>query len=136
MAGICRRTPQPSTISALAYVYARRHVHDERFAFGTGKLGDLASFGSAIILGMIALLIGYESIVRLLHPVAIYYDEAIAIAALGLLVNLVSAWLLRDGHAHDHHHHHGHADDDGALSMLTAIATASAISICARLMFT
>ncbi len=102
------------TISALAYVYARRHVHDERFAFGTGKLGDLASFGSAIILGMIALLIGYESIVRLLHPVAIYYDEAIAIAALGLLVNLVSAWLLRDGHAHDHHHHHGHADDDGA----------------------
>ncbi len=76
------------TISALAYSYARRHVHDDRFAFGTGKLGDLASFASAIVLGMIALLIGYESVQRLLNPVAIWYDEAIAIAVLGLCVNL------------------------------------------------
>ncbi len=100
------------TISALAYYFASRHSHDERFAFGTGKLGDLASFTSAIILGMIALLIGYESVVRLLHPVAIYYDEAIAIAALGLIVNLVSAWLLRGNHGHHHHHDNGH-DDNG-----------------------
>ncbi len=101
-------------ISGLAYLYARRHLHDERFAFGTGKMGDLASFTSAIVLGMIALLIGYESVSRLLHPVAIYYDEAIAIAALGLLVNLLSAWLLRDDHGHDHHHYGGHARGDSA----------------------
>ena len=104
------------TISALAYSYARRHLHDERFAFGTGKLGDLASFASAIVLGMIALLIGYESVQRLMNPVAIWYDEAIAIAVLGLCVNLASAWLLRDDHGHDHHHHHhghdAHADHD------------------------
>ncbi len=111
------------TISALAYHYARRHLHDDRFAFGTGKLGDLASFASAIVLGMIALLIGYESVQRILNPVAIWYDEAIAIAVLGLCVNLASAWLLRDDHGHDHHHHehdantdhdghHGHAGDD------------------------
>jgi cation diffusion facilitator family transporter len=101
------------TISALAYSYARRHIHDGRFAFGTGKLGDLASFASAIVLGMIALLIGYESVQRLLNPVAIWYDEAIAIAVLGLCVNLASAWLLRDDHGHDHHnHHHGHDNHD------------------------
>jgi cation diffusion facilitator family transporter len=93
------------TISALAYLYAKRHLRDERFAFGTGKLGDLASFASAIVLGMIALLIGYESVDRLIHPVSIAYDEAIAIAVLGLTVNLASAWLLRD----DRDRHHGHA---------------------------
>jgi cation diffusion facilitator family transporter len=98
------------TISALAYSYARRHVHDDRFAFGTGKLGDLASFASAIVLGMIAILIGYESVDRLAHPVAIAYDEAIAIAVLGLGVNLVSAWLLRDDHGHHHHGHDEHTD--------------------------
>src|ERR1700752_3365315 len=74
------------TISALAYLYARRHADDNRFAFGTGKLGDLAGFAIAIVLGMIALLIGYESVERLIHPVAIAYDEAIAIAVLGLAV--------------------------------------------------
>jgi cation diffusion facilitator family transporter len=103
------------TISALAYSYARRHAHDRRFAFGTGKLGDLAGFASAIILGMIALLIGYESVYRLLHPVAIFYDEAIAIAALGLTVNLASAWLLHGDHGHGHHHAHDqshHHDHD------------------------
>ncbi len=93
------------TISALAYYFARRHARDERFAFGTGKLGDLASFASAIILGMIALLIAYEAADHLIHPLAIAYDEAIAIAAVGLAVNLLSGWLLRGDHAHDHHHH-------------------------------
>ena len=80
-------------IAALAYAYARRHARDDRFAFGTGKLGDLAAFASAIVLAMIALLIGYESLSRLLRPVPIAFAEAIPLAALGLGVNLISAWL-------------------------------------------
>lgn len=99
-------------ISALAYLYARRHLHDRRFSFGTGKLGDLASFASAVILAMIALAIGWESLDRLFHPVDIAYGEAIGIATVGLAVNLLSAWILRDDqahHDHGHHHHpHGH----------------------------
>jgi cation diffusion facilitator family transporter len=99
-------------IAAFAYTYARRHAHDRRFAFGTGKLGDLAGFTSAVILALIALLIAYEAIQRLLQPVAIAFSEAVAVAALGLAVNIVSAWLLRD----EEHHHHGahahHHDDD------------------------
>jgi cation diffusion facilitator family transporter len=103
-------------IAAFAYAYARRHAQDDRFAFGTGKFGELAAFTSAIVLAMIALLIGYESIGRLLRPVAIAFDEAIPIAALGLGVNLLSAWLLRDDHAHHDDHAHAHADrgDDHA----------------------
>ena len=81
-------------IAAFAYAYARRHARDERFVFGTGKLGDLAAFSSALVLAMIALLIGYESIGRLIHPVPIAFDEAIPLAAVGLLVNLLSALLL------------------------------------------
>src|SRR5215467_1138437 len=94
-------------IAALAYSYSRRYAHDHRFAFGTGKLGDLAAFSSAIVLAMVALLIVYESIERFVHPVEIAFAEAIPIAFLGLAVNLVSAFLLRD----DHHHHHGHGHD-------------------------
>jgi len=102
-------------IAAVAYRYARTHARDPRFAFGTGKLGDLAGFTSAIVLALVALMIGYESILRLFSPVAIHYAEATAIAAVGLGVNLLSAWLLGGGHDHhdddhdhDHHHHHDH----------------------------
>ena len=98
-------------IAALAYRYARQHAHDPRFAFGTGKLGELAAFTSAVVLAMIALLIAYESVVRVANPVPIAYGEAIAIAAVGLAVNLVSAWLLREDHGHrDHGHAHDHHD--------------------------
>ena len=97
-------------IAALAYTYSRRYVDDRRFAFGTGKLGDLAAFASAIVLAMIALLIAYESVERLFQPVTIAFNEAIPIAFLGLLVNLVSAWLLRG--EHDHAHDHGHEEHD------------------------
>ena len=103
-------------IAALAYQYARRHTHDPRFAFGTGKLGDLAAFASAIALGIIALMIAYESLVRLARPVPIAYAEAIAVAVVGLVVNLVCAWLLRDEHDHHHHAHHHHAEDGHAHS--------------------
>lgn len=100
-------------IAALAYTYARRHARDPRFVFGTGKLGDLAGFTSAIVLAMIALLIGYEAVVRLLAPVPIHFGEAIPIAVVGLIVNIVSAWLLSGDHhhGHDHHGHHHHDHD-------------------------
>ena len=95
-------------LAALAYSYARRHTHDPRFTFGTGKLGDLAGFSSAIVLVMIALLIGYEAVSRVFAPVPIRFGEAIPIAALGLVVNVASAWLLSGGHHHHHGHGHGH----------------------------
>jgi cation diffusion facilitator family transporter len=94
-------------LAALAYRYARKYARDGRFTFGTGKLGDLAGFMSAIVLAMIAILIGYESVMRVFHPVPIHFNEAIPIACLGLAVNVVSAWLLSSG---GHHHHHGHGD--------------------------
>ena len=105
-------------IAALAYRYARRNARNPSFAFGTGKVGDLAAFASAIVLAMIAALIAYESFLRIIAPTTIAYGEAIAIAVLGLGVNLASAWLLRDDHhhRHDHHHehHHDHHDDADA----------------------
>jgi cation diffusion facilitator family transporter len=97
-------------IAALAYTYARRHAQDARFVFGTGKLGDLAGFSSAIVLAMIAALIGYEAIVRFLSPIPIRFAEAIPIAVVGLMVNIVSAWLL-SGSDHDHGHGHGHGQN-------------------------
>ena len=97
-------------LAALAYTYARKHANDPNFTFGTGKLGDLAGFTSAIILAMIALLIGYESDSRIFRPVPIHFAEAIPIACLGLAVNIASAWLLSGGgHGHGHSHGHGHA---------------------------
>ena len=101
-------------LAALAYSYARRHAEDPRYTFGTGKLGDLAGFTSAIVLAMIALLIGYESVIRLFAPVPIHFAEAIPIACLGLLVNIGSAWLLSgSGHSHSHGHGGHAAHDDG-----------------------
>ena len=105
-------------LAALAYSYARKHAHDARFSFGTGKLGDLAGFTSAIILGMIALFIAYEAVLRLMSPVPIRFGEAIPIAGLGLLVNIGSVLLLGGGghgHSHGGHSHgHSHAHDDHA----------------------
>ena len=99
-------------VAAVAYVYARRARHDPRFSFGTGKLGDLTAFASAIILAIVALGIGVESVERLLNPVPIRYDEAILVAGVGLLVNIASAWLLQEAHHHHGHgHDHGHDDD-------------------------
>src|SRR5271165_6985900 len=98
-------------LAALAYRYARIYSDDQRFTFGTGKLGDLAGFTSAIILAMIALLIAYEAVERLIWPVQIKFDEAIPIAALGLLVNIASVLLLSGGGHHHGHDHGGHAHD-------------------------
>jgi cation diffusion facilitator family transporter len=98
------------SIAAVAYSFARKHVGNDWFSFGTGKFGELAAFASAVILFMVALLIGYESVMRLIHPVAIAFAEAIPIAVLGLGVNLLSVFLLSD-HDHDHDHDHD-ADED------------------------
>jgi cation diffusion facilitator family transporter len=98
-------------LAALAYTYARKYAHDRSFTFGTGKFGDLAGYSSAIVLAMIALLIGYEAVSRLLNPVTISFNEAIPIAVLGLAVNVASAWLLSGGHQHGHSHGHSHDRD-------------------------
>src|SRR5436305_6760643 len=98
-------------LAAFAYTYARKYANDRNFTFGTGKFGDLAGYSSAIVLAMIALLIGYEAVSRLLHPITISFNEAIPIAALGLVVNVASAWLLSGGYDHDHDHDHAHPDD-------------------------
>src|ERR1700688_2509573 len=103
-------------LAALAYTYARNRADDPSFTFGTGKFGDLAGFTSAIILAMIVLLIGYESVSRLFAPVTIHFAQAIPIACLGLAVNIASAWLLSGGahhHGHSHNHvHEGHDHDE------------------------
>jgi cation diffusion facilitator family transporter len=94
------------SIAGFAYWFARKHRDDPRFTFGTGKIGELAGFASAVILGLVALFIGYESVQRILAPVTISYSEAILIAVVGLGVNVLSAFLLSDDDEHGHHHHH------------------------------
>ena len=112
-------------LAALAYTYARKHANNPNFTFGTGKLGDLAGFTSAIVLAMIALLIGYESVSRIFAPIPIHFAEAIPIACLGLAVNVASAWLLSSG---GHHHHgHGHAHEGHDHDESHEIATAAGI---------
>jgi cation diffusion facilitator family transporter len=99
-------------IAAMAYRFARVHAHDSRFVFGTGKVGELAAFASAVALGAAALMIGWESLLRLISPRAIHFEQAIAIAVLGLVVNVVSAMLLyQSDHGHDHGHAHKAHDD-------------------------
>ena len=99
-------------IAAFAYRYARRHARDPRFAFGTGKLGDLAGFASAIVLAMVLLGIGYESVMRLFQPVVDPLRRSGGNRRRGLAVNLASAALLGHDDHHDHGHDHGH-DDHG-----------------------
>jgi cation diffusion facilitator family transporter len=114
-------------IAGFAYHFARKHAHDPRFTFGTGKLRELAGFASAVILGLVALLIAYESAQRIRSPVAISFDEAIAIAVVGLAVNVVSALLLREDH-HDHEHHenrhHEHHDTNLRAAYMHVLADA------------
>jgi len=139
------------TIAALAYRFARRHARDPRFTFGTGKVGELAAFTSAVVLALVALAIAYEAVMRLYAPVAIDFTEATWLAVVGLGVNLVSAWLLFDSdhhhahhddeHEHDHEHdhahgHHHHAHDSNiraAYVHVLADALTSVLAIAALL---
>lgn len=100
-------------LAALAYRYAKRHRHDPRYSFGTGKVGDLTGFASALILGIFSIGIAFESVLRLINPVRVDFGSATLVAVLGLAVNIVSALLLMGGHGHHHghdHHHHGDGD--------------------------
>lgn len=132
-------------IAVLAYRYARRNLTNPSFSFGTGKVGDLAGFASAVVLVLVALLIGWESLLRLVEPVPISFEQAIMVAVIGLAVNLLSAWMLRDdhhhhGHGHDHHghdHHHGHGQDNNlraAYLHVLADALTSVLAIVALLL--
>ena len=103
-------------VTAFAYWFARRHARSDRFSFGTGKVGALGGFASAVALALVSLLVLVESGERLLDPVDIQFDYAIGVAAVGLAVNLASAFLLRDDHDHDHgHESHGHRHHDHNL---------------------
>lgn len=95
-------------IAAAAYSYAKRHAASARYSFGTGKVGDLGGFASALILGLVAIGIGVESVVRLFDPTTVEFGTATLIAVVGLIVNIVSALLLSGGHNHHHGHDHGH----------------------------
>jgi len=97
-------------IAAIAYWFAKRHVGNPRFTFGTGKVGDLAGFASALILGVFAIGIAAESVIRLLEPADIDFGDAVVVAVIGLVVNLVSAAMQSHGHSHEagHDHHHDH----------------------------
>lgn len=105
-------------LAVLAYGAARRYANDPRFSFGTWKIEVLGNYTSALLLLLVAGLMLYQSVERLLDPSPIHYQQAMLVAALGLLVNLACAWLLRDGHAHHghghSHHHHDHDHDHHA----------------------
>jgi cation diffusion facilitator family transporter len=98
-------------IAAAAYAYAKRNASSARYSFGTGKVGDLGGFASALILGLVALGIGVESVIRLLQPTEVQFGTATLIAIVGLIVNIVSALLLGHGHNHGHDHDHEHAHE-------------------------
>ena len=125
-------------ITLFAYRYARVHQADRRYSFGTGKVKVLGGYTSAVVLVLVAMLMIGESIHRLLAPQAIRFDEAIGVAVVGLVVNLVSAFLLKDHHHHHHHgHDHGHHHDHNLraayLHVLTDILT-SVLAIVALLL--
>ena len=128
-------------ITLIAYYYARRHAHDRGFTFGTGKMGVLAGFSSAVVLLIVALIMAFEAVQRLLEPQPIQYDQAILVAVIGLSVNLFSAFLLRDnpdhghshGHSHGHQHHHTDHNLKAAYLHVLADALTSVLAIAALL---
>jgi cation diffusion facilitator family transporter len=117
-------------IAALAYYMARKHRRNAKFTFGTGKVGDLAGFSSALLLAVVAFSMAYASIQRLLNPVAIHFDEAILVAVVGLVVNVASALVLKEHHPHEHDHepedhlHHHHHDHNLRAAYLHVLADA------------
>jgi cation diffusion facilitator family transporter len=111
-------------LAAGAYWLARRHSGSGRFTFGSGKFGDLAAFTSAIVLGLTAIAVAVESVQRMVTPAQVQYGDALLIACIGLVVNLISAFILKDDHAHDHGHSHGH-DNNMRAAYLHVLADAA-----------
>jgi len=128
-------------IAAAAYGFARRNANNRRYSFGTGKVGDLAGFASAMVLGLVSLGIAGESVFRLFEPTSVAFGEATLIAVVGLGVNLLSAFLLAGhhghhdhGHSHDHGHHHHHDNNlRSAYVHVLADALTSVLAIAALL---
>jgi cation diffusion facilitator family transporter len=114
-------------LAAAAYWLARRHAHDTRFSFGSGKFGDLAAFASAVVLGLLSIGVAVESVRRFLEPVDVRYREALIVAVVGLAVNILSAAILRDphDHGHDHGHDHHHRDNNLRAAYLHVLADAA-----------
>lgn len=118
-------------ITVFAYRYARQHANDDQYTFGTGKVSVLGGFASAVALAVIAFVMAFESVERFLQPQGIQFNEAIGVACLGLVVNLVSAWLLHGEHAHGHDHshhgehaHHHHEDHNLKAAYIHVLADA------------
>ena len=102
-------------IAIFAYRYARKYANNPVFAFGTGKVTVLGGFSSAVALAVVALVMVVESLERIMNPETIHFNQAIAVAGIGLFVNIISAFMLRDEHSHSHHHHHDHHHHDHNL---------------------
>lgn len=125
-------------IAIFAYRYARKHADNPAYSFGTGKVGVLGGFASAVALAAVALMMAIESIQRLVSPQEIYFNAAIGVATLGLFINVISAFILRDHHTHDHdeaHHDHQHQDHNlyAAYMHVLADALTSVLAIAALL---
>ena len=99
------------SINAFAYVYARKHAHSSRYSFGTGKVNTLGGYTGAVLLAVFAAIMAFESVLRLIDPVSIAFNQAIGVAVVGLLVNGASVFILGDDHSHDHGHSHDHKHD-------------------------
>ena len=100
-------------VAGASYWLARRWAFDARFSLGPWKIEVLGAYTSAVLLAVVAVSVSVESVLRLLHPAAVAYDESLLVAVVGLGVNLVCAWLLQGGHGHEHGHEHGHAHGHG-----------------------
>jgi cation diffusion facilitator family transporter len=124
-------------LAAGAYWLARRYSGHGRFTFGSGKFGDLAAFASALLLGVTAIAVAVESVGRLITPQTIAYRDALLIAVIGLLVNIITAFILKDdhshdhGHAHDHSHGHGHGHDNNMRAAYVHVLADAATSVLA-----
>mgnify|MGYP000431535999 CR=1 FL=1 len=115
-------------INAFAYVYARRHAHNNKYSFGTGKVNTLGGYTGAVLLAIFSAIMAFESVMRLIEPVSIAFNQAIFVATLGLIVNGISVFILDAGHDHDHshsaHNHTHHHDHNLKSAYLHVLADA------------